>query len=87
MTLSFNIYSSAVRDAQHNITYTHISNAVKGAFTYSSAGEVTPTLTLTSNRIQGNCHQLYGNFSTCKSALSIDVQNMHSLYFMVSLVI
>ncbi|XP_036214601.2 protein bark beetle isoform X2 [Bactrocera oleae] len=74
------------RDAQHNVTYTHISNAVKGAVTYSSAGEVTPTLTLTSNRIQGNCHQLYGNFSTCKSALSIDVQNMHSLYFMNNLI-
>ncbi|XP_017468948.1 PREDICTED: protein bark beetle isoform X1 [Rhagoletis zephyria] len=74
------------RDALHNITYSHISGAVKGAVTYASAGEVSPTLTLTSNRIQRNCHQLYGNFSTCKSALSIDVQNMHSLYFMNNLV-
>ncbi|CAD7000236.1 unnamed protein product [Ceratitis capitata] len=74
------------RDALHNITYTHISGAVKGAVTYASAGEVTPTLTLTSNRIQANCHQLYGNFSTCKSALTVDVQNMHSLYFMNNLI-
>ncbi|XP_054741887.1 protein bark beetle isoform X2 [Anastrepha obliqua] len=74
------------RDALHNVTYSHISGAVKGAITYASAGEVTPTLTLTSNRIERNCQQLYGNFSTCKSALSIDVQNMHSLYFMNNLI-
>ncbi|XP_037882246.1 protein bark beetle isoform X1 [Glossina fuscipes] len=74
------------RDSLHNISYTHISGAVKGAFMYASAGEVTPTLTLTSNRIEDNCKQLYGNFSTCSSALNIDVQNMHSFYFMNNLV-
>lgn len=57
---------------------------MKGAVTYASAGEVTPTLTLIGNRIERNCKQLYGNFSTCASALNLDVQNMNSLYFMVS---
>jgi len=74
---------STDRDALHNITDTHISGAIKGAVTYSSAGEVTPTLTLIGNRIEKNCRQLYGNFSTCTSALNLDVQNMNSLYFMV----
>ncbi|XP_075153568.1 C-type lectin domain-containing protein bark beetle isoform X2 [Haematobia irritans] len=74
------------RDALHNITYSHISGAIKGALVYTSAGEVTPTLTLTSNRIQNNCLHLYGNFSTCQSALNVDVQNMNSLFFMNNLV-
>ncbi|XP_043645719.1 protein bark beetle [Drosophila teissieri] len=74
------------RDALHNITDTHISGAIKGAVTYSSAGEVTPTLTLIGNRIEKNCRQLYGNFSTCTSALNLDVQNMNSLYFMNNLI-
>ncbi|XP_030383875.1 protein bark beetle [Scaptodrosophila lebanonensis] len=75
------------RDAQHNITHTHISGAMKGAVTYASAGEVTPTLTLIGNRIERNCKQLYGNFSTCESALNLDVQNMNSLYFMNNLLL
>jgi len=58
---------------------------MKGAVSYASAGEVTPTLTLIGNRIERNCKQLYGNFSTCSSALNLDVQNMNSLYFMVGL--
>ncbi|XP_046801135.1 protein bark beetle isoform X1 [Lucilia cuprina] len=75
------------RDALHNITYSHITKATKGAVTYSSAGEITPTLTLTSNRIQNNCMQLYGNFSTCPSAINVDVQNMNSFYFMNNLLL
>ncbi|ALC38872.1 CG3921 [Drosophila busckii] len=73
------------RDALHNITETRISGAMKGAVSYASAGEVTPTLTLIGNRIERNCKQLYGNFSTCPSALYLDVQNMNSLYFMNNL--
>ncbi|XP_034471844.1 protein bark beetle [Drosophila innubila] len=75
------------RDALHNITDTHISGAMKGAVSYASAGEVTPTLTLIGNRIERNCKQLYGNFSTCASALNLDVQNMNSLYFMNNLLL
>ncbi|XP_033235622.1 protein bark beetle isoform X2 [Drosophila pseudoobscura] len=75
------------RDALHNITDTHISGAMKGAVSYASAGEVTPTLTLIGNRIEKNCRQLYGNFSTCASALNLDVQNMNSMYFMNNLLL
>lgn len=49
--------------------------------TYVSAGEISPILTLERNRIMYNCLQLYGNFSTCESAVQINVQNMHSLFF------
>ncbi|XP_019892680.2 protein bark beetle isoform X1 [Musca domestica] len=75
------------RDALHNVTYSHISGAIKGAVVYTSAGEVTPTLTLTSNRIERNCLQLYGNFSTCDAALNVDVQNMNSFFFMNNLLL
>lgn len=56
-------------------------NTTGSAVTYVSAGEVSPILTLERNRIMYNCLQLYGNFSTCESAVRIDVQNMHSLFF------
>uniref|UniRef100_T1GGG9 SRCR domain-containing protein n=1 Tax=Megaselia scalaris TaxID=36166 RepID=T1GGG9_MEGSC len=74
------------RDAQHNISYSEISSTVKGAISYSTAGEVSPILTMTSNRFQRNCRQLYGNFSTCEAAINIDAQNMQYLYFMNNLV-
>lgn len=72
------------RDAQHNISNSEISRAVGGAITYNSAGEVSPILTLDRNRIFDNCRQLYGNFSTCETAIRVDVQNMQSFFFRVS---
>lgn len=71
------------RDAQHNISHSEISSTVKGAISYSTAGEVSPILTMTSNRFEHNCRQLYGNFSTCEAAINIDAQNMQYFYFMV----
>lgn len=65
------------------MSFSYISNSMKSALNYASAGELTPTLTLISNSFKNNCVQLFGNFSTCSSALHIDVQNMNSLYFMV----
>lgn len=59
---------------------------VGAAITYHTAGEVSPILTLERNRIMDNCRQLYGNFSTCDSAIKIDVQNMQSLYFRNNLI-
>ncbi|KAL5280481.1 hypothetical protein ACFFRR_004453 [Megaselia abdita] len=74
------------RDAQHNISHSEISSTVKGAISYSTAGEVSPILTMTSNRFENNCRQLYGNFSTCEAAINIDAQNMQYFYFMNNLV-
>lgn len=71
------------RDAQHNISNSEIVNNVGGAIEYVSVGEVTPILTLERNRFMNNGRQLYGNFSTCDSTISVDVQNMQSLYFRV----
>jgi hypothetical protein len=69
------------RDAQHNISNCEISETTGSAVTYTSAGEVSPILTLERNRIINNCIQLYGNFSTCEATVKIDVQNMHSFFF------
>ncbi|KFB47778.1 AGAP009143-PA-like protein [Anopheles sinensis] len=74
------------RDAQHNISNTEIMGCVEGALQYTSVGEVSPILTLERNRIMQNCRQLYGNFSSCESALRIDVQNMQSLHFRNNLI-
>ncbi|XP_055710937.1 protein bark beetle [Phlebotomus papatasi] len=74
------------RDSQHNISNSEISGAIRGAVSYSTAGEVSPTLTLEHNRFMRNCIQLYGNFSTCESTIRLDVQNMQSLFFRNNLV-
>ncbi|XP_035780255.1 protein bark beetle-like isoform X1 [Anopheles albimanus] len=74
------------RDAQHNISNTEITGCVGGALQYTSVGEVSPILTLERNRILRNCRQLYGNFSSCESAIRIDVQNMQSLHFRNNLI-
>ncbi|XP_054002830.1 protein bark beetle [Hylaeus anthracinus] len=74
------------RDVQHNVSYSVISNCREGAIKYASAGEVNAIMTLERNQFTNNCEKLYGNFSTCKSALWLDVQNTQSLYFRNNLV-
>lgn len=69
------------RDVQHNISYSVISNCREGAIKYASAGEVNAMMTLEYNQFMNNCEKLYGNFSTCKSAVWLDVQNTQSLFF------
>lgn len=75
------------RDVQHNISYSVITNCREGAIKYASAGEVNAIMTLERNQFTDNCEKLYGNFSTCKSAVWLDVQNTQSLYFRVSILI
>ncbi|XP_015436907.1 PREDICTED: protein bark beetle [Dufourea novaeangliae] len=74
------------RDVQHNISYSVISNCREGAIKYASAGEVNAIMTLERNQFTNNCEKLYGNFSTCKSAIWLDVQNTQSLFFRNNLV-
>ncbi|XP_043526927.1 protein bark beetle [Frieseomelitta varia] len=69
------------RDVQHNISYSVITNCREGAIKYASAGEVNAIMTLERNQFTDNCEKLYGNFSTCKSAVWLDVQNTQTLYF------
>lgn len=75
------------RDVQHNISYSVISNCREGAIKYASAGEVNAIMTLEYNQFMNNCEKLYGNFSTCKSAVWLDVQNTQSLFFRVRIFI
>ncbi|XP_076766657.1 C-type lectin domain-containing protein bark beetle [Xylocopa sonorina] len=69
------------RDVQHNISYSVISNCREGAIKYASAGEVNAIMTLERNQFTNNCEKLYGNFTTCKSAVWLDIQNTQSLFF------
>ncbi|KAL6268222.1 hypothetical protein P5V15_001333 [Pogonomyrmex californicus] len=74
------------RDVQHNISYSVISHCREGAVKYASVGEVNAIMTLERNKFVDNCEKLYGNFTTCKSAIWLDVQNTQSLYFRNNLV-
>jgi len=72
------------RNVQHNVSYTIFQNNTEGAIYYGSAGEISPTVTIERNRIEDNCLKFYGNFTSCKSPVLFDVQNMQHIYFRVS---
>lgn len=74
------------RDVQHNISNSLISNCQQGAIKYSNAGEVNAIITIEKNQIINNCKKLYGNFSTCKETILLDVQNTQTLYFRNNLI-
>ncbi|XP_012253572.2 protein bark beetle isoform X3 [Athalia rosae] len=74
------------RDVQHNISYSMISNCREEAVRYASAGEVNAIMTLERNQIINNCAKLYGNITTCKAAVTLDVRNTQSIYFRNNLV-
>ncbi|KAK0090170.1 hypothetical protein PV325_002595 [Microctonus aethiopoides] len=74
------------RDVQHNISYSRISHSQEGAVSYMNAGEVNAIITLERNQFFNNCRKLYGNFSTCKAAVWLDVQNTQLIYFRNNLV-
>lgn len=75
------------RDVQHNISYSELSDNWFGAMHYVSAGEVNPRVTLEWNQIKDNCAKLYGNFTTCLGAVTMDLQNTQNLHFRVSLIV
>ncbi|XP_072396976.1 protein bark beetle isoform X1 [Diabrotica undecimpunctata] len=74
------------RDIQHNITRSIISNNAESGLSYMASGEVNPILTVEKNQFKNNCKKLYGNFTTCKSGLQIDVQNTQTIFFRSNLV-
>ncbi|CAG9761945.1 unnamed protein product [Ceutorhynchus assimilis] len=74
------------RDVQHNISSSIISNNTQAAVLYMGAGEVNPIVTIERNQFKGNCRQLYGNFTTCKSAIEMDIQNTQTVFFRSNLV-
>ncbi|KAF2901827.1 hypothetical protein ILUMI_04359, partial [Ignelater luminosus] len=74
------------RDVQHNISYSIVSKNREGGLLYVSAGEVNPIVTIERNQFKNNCEKLYGNFSTCKGAVDMDIQNTQTVYFRNNLV-
>ncbi|KAF7992731.1 hypothetical protein HCN44_005075 [Aphidius gifuensis] len=74
------------RDVQHNISNSIISNCQDGAIKYSNAGEVNAIVTIEKNQIIYNCKKYYGNFTTCKETISMNIQNTQSLYFRNNLI-
>ena len=69
------------RYVRHNISFSVFNNNERGAVKYTSAGEMNPILTLARNQFDSNCNDLYGNFSTCKSAVHLDIQNTQDVFF------
>lgn len=74
------------RDIQHNISRSVINNNGQSGLMYMASGEVNPILTIEKNQFKSNCRKLYGNFTTCKSGLEIDVQNTQTIFFRGNLV-
>ncbi|KAG7306290.1 hypothetical protein JYU34_008890 [Plutella xylostella] len=74
------------RDVQHNITNSVFTKNRDGAISYSSVGEVNPLVSIARNEFIDNCLKLYGNFTSCQSAVKIDVQNTQTLVFRNNLV-
>lgn len=75
----------ADRDILHNVSFSILKNNWGGALYYVSAGEVNPRFTMEWNQITDNCVKLYGNFTTCESAVTMDLQNTQNVYFRVSM--
>lgn len=71
------------REIQNNITNSVINNNKEGGILYMSAGEVHPIITIDRNQFVYNGEKLYGNFSTSKATVDIDVQNTQVLFFRV----
>ena len=40
-----------------------------------------PIVTMARNQFTGNCQDLYGNFSSCQSAVFLDIQNTRDVFF------
>ncbi|XP_043483219.1 protein bark beetle isoform X2 [Leptopilina heterotoma] len=74
------------RDVQHNVSYSSMTNCREGALKYASAGEVNAIITVERNQFVNNCAKHFGNFTTCKASIWLDIQNTQSLYFRNNLV-
>lgn len=61
-----------------------VNNNREGGLLYFSVGEVNPVVTIDRNQFKENCRKYYGNFTTCKAAVDMDVQNTQSVFFRVS---
>ncbi|XP_042894789.1 protein bark beetle [Parasteatoda tepidariorum] len=75
-----------VRDSQHNISYSEISQNGEEGIAYRSAGEITPAVTIRYNRITNNGRELFGNFTAGNSAVLLDVQNAKLVFFYNNLI-
>lgn len=66
------------------MTYNEYYNNDEGAIFAATAGEVNPWLCFSYSRIENNGKQLYGNFTTTRAAIHLDLQNMQDVYIKVS---
>lgn len=66
------------------MTYNEYFGNVEGAAFATTAGEVNPWLSFSYSRMENNGRQLYGNFSTTRAAVHLDLQNMQDVYIKVS---
>ncbi len=80
VTLPFSIVTQN-RDLRHNMSFSVFDDNERGAVDYVSVGEYNPIVTLQRNHLRRNCVSLYGNFSTCQSAIRMDVQNTEVGFF------
>lgn len=74
------------RSSYNNLTFSEISNNKLGAISVYNAGESSPNIVMKQNRIDSNCVHMFGNFTSCLSAIMMDLQNCQHLIFTNNLV-
>lgn len=73
------------RDSKHNVTSSYFAENRRGALAYRSTGEITPVLTLHSNRFENNGDPLFGNFTSSQAAVIFDIQNSMEMHVLRNL--
>ncbi|GAB6022030.1 hypothetical protein CHUAL_006179 [Chamberlinius hualienensis] len=74
------IMATGFREKHHNVTSCVISANVMGGVYYSNVGEIGPHVAILNSQLRQNGVGLYGNFSTAKAAVGLDLQNTDELY-------
>ena len=70
------------RELSFNLTHSQIVKNTWGALVYKTANEISPALSIQRVNFASNCLPIYGNFTTCESAVLLELQNTFYLYFL-----
>ncbi|XP_015781798.1 protein bark beetle-like [Tetranychus urticae] len=70
----------------HNVTNSQIYNNSLGGMIYKSVGETSPSVSILRSSFESNCLSIFGNFTTCPSAIFLHLQNTPHFYFQNNLI-
>lgn len=65
----------------HNVTFSDVSENFEGAIRYRSVGENPPNVNIIFNEFRSNCHNSFGNFTTCAAPVDLRLESTKSFFF------